>query len=73
MFRLSYLNAFLMEVQRKASIVPNAVPHCAVRDTEFQGYIIPKVFEWMSIKIVLKRVIIFPISILNREASCLLT
>jgi cytochrome P450 len=41
-YSLPYLEAFLMEVQRKASILP-VLPHFAIRDIEFQGYHIPKV------------------------------
>jgi cytochrome P450 len=32
-----------MEVMRIASIIPLAVPHCAMKDTQLQGFTIPKV------------------------------
>jgi hypothetical protein len=32
-----------MEVMRMASIAPLAVPHCAMKETQLQGFTIPKV------------------------------
>ncbi|EFX62803.1 hypothetical protein DAPPUDRAFT_67675, partial [Daphnia pulex] len=40
--RLPYTEAVLMEVMRIASITPLAVPHCAMKDTQLQGFTIPK-------------------------------
>ena len=40
---LPYTNAVLMESMRMATIVPNALPHSASEDIEYNGYIIPKV------------------------------
>ena len=40
---LPYTNAVLMESMRLATIVPNALPHSAMEDIEYNGYIIPKV------------------------------
>eukprot|EP00093_Oithona_nana_P007338 07338.XXX_25634_23310_1 [CDS] Oithona nana genome sequencing. len=39
---LPYTNAVLMESMRMATIVPNALPHSASEDIEYNGYIIPK-------------------------------
>jgi len=39
---LPYTEAVLMEAQRLSSIAPFTVPHYALRDTEIQGYFIPK-------------------------------
>ncbi|KAK6963666.1 cytochrome P450 2U1, partial [Biomphalaria glabrata] len=39
---LKYLTAVIMEVQRKASIVPLSVPHICNKDTTLAGYTIPK-------------------------------
>lgn len=39
---LPYLSATLMEVQRMATALPLAVPHCAAADIEIKGYQIPK-------------------------------
>ena len=38
-----YLDATLLEVQRKISLTPMGVPHSAITDTEIEGYHIPKV------------------------------
>ena len=40
---MPYTNAVLMESMRMATIVPNALPHSALEDIEFNGYVIPKV------------------------------
>ncbi|KAH9510280.1 cytochrome P450 2 sub U member 1 [Bulinus truncatus] len=40
--KLKYLIAFIMEVQRKASIVPLSIPHVCNADTIVAGYTIPK-------------------------------
>ncbi|KAH9510281.1 cytochrome P450 2 sub U member 1 [Bulinus truncatus] len=40
--KMKYLTAFIMEVQRKASIVPLSVPHVCNTDTIVSGYTIPK-------------------------------
>ncbi|KAK0061232.1 cytochrome P450 2U1-like isoform X1 [Biomphalaria pfeifferi] len=39
---LKYLTAVIMEVQRKASIVPLSLPHLCNKDTTLAGYTIPK-------------------------------
>ena len=41
---LPYTEAVLMEVQRMGDIVPLSVAHQALKDTQIQGYFIPKVF-----------------------------
>jgi methyl farnesoate epoxidase/farnesoate epoxidase len=41
--RLPYTEAVLMEVMRMANIAPLTVPHCAMKDTQLQGFTIPKV------------------------------
>ena len=40
--KLKYLNAFIMETQRLASIVPLNVTHQCTADTTIHGYFIPK-------------------------------
>ncbi|KAH9490073.1 cytochrome P450 2 sub U member 1 [Bulinus truncatus] len=40
--RLNYLNAFIMETQRMASIVPFSLVHITSQDTSLAGYGIPK-------------------------------
>ena len=40
---LPYTEAVLMEAQRLSSIAPFTVPHTAMKDTQLQGYTIPKV------------------------------
>ena len=47
---LPYTNAVLMESMRMATIVPNALPHSAMEDIEFNGYTIPKVNNWPNFK-----------------------
>ncbi len=42
-FSLPYTEAVLMEAQRCSTIAPFTVPHLAMRDTQLQGYTIPKV------------------------------
>uniref|UniRef100_A0A8C5Q9A6 Cytochrome P450 n=1 Tax=Leptobrachium leishanense TaxID=445787 RepID=A0A8C5Q9A6_9ANUR len=39
---MPYTNAVIHEIQRCGDIVPMALPHMAYRDTEIQGYFIPK-------------------------------
>ncbi|XP_059152551.1 cytochrome P450 2C15-like [Physella acuta] len=39
---LTYLNAFIMETQRMASLVPFSVPHLCNQDTVLAGFRIPK-------------------------------
>ncbi|KAM4722835.1 uncharacterized protein WCC33_009006 [Rhinophrynus dorsalis] len=39
---MPYTNAVIHEVQRCGDIVPLALPHMSYRDTEIQGYFIPK-------------------------------
>jgi len=39
---LPYTEAVLMEAQRLSSIAPFTVPHTAMKDTQLQGYTIPK-------------------------------
>ncbi|XP_069510660.1 cytochrome P450 2B15-like isoform X2 [Ambystoma mexicanum] len=40
--QMPYTEAFLSEVQRFGSIIPNGLPHEALHDIKFKGYIIPK-------------------------------
>ncbi|XP_059152547.1 cytochrome P450 2U1-like [Physella acuta] len=40
--KLKYLNAFIMETQRMASLVPFSVPHMCSKDTILMGFNIPK-------------------------------
>ena len=48
-YRLVYLDATLLEVQRKISLAPMGVPHSAINDTELAGYYIPKVRKYVII------------------------
>ena len=45
---LPYTEAVLMEAQRCSTIAPFVVPHYAVKDTNLQGYTIPKVRKYVS-------------------------
>ena len=40
---LPYMEAFLMEVQRHATIAPTSPPRVAVKETQILGHTIPKV------------------------------
>lgn len=40
---LTYTEAVLMEAQRLSNVAPLGVPHTAMKDTQLQGYFIPKV------------------------------
>jgi cytochrome P450 len=44
--RLPYTEAVLMEVMRIATIAPAGVPHCAMKETQLQGFTIPKVSDY---------------------------
>ena len=46
---MPYTEAFIMETQRLASLVPFALPHDAVEDVEVAGYRCPKVICYFSI------------------------
>ncbi len=39
---LPYTEAVLMEAQRMSTIAPFTVPHYALKETQLQGYTIPK-------------------------------
>jgi len=39
---MHYTQAFLLEAMRFASLVPNSVFQCSVKDFEYKGYKIPK-------------------------------
>lgn len=40
---LSYTEATVREIMRFETLVPSGLPHRALEDTEFEGYVIPKV------------------------------
>ncbi|KAH0631502.1 hypothetical protein JD844_005846 [Phrynosoma platyrhinos] len=42
--RMPYTDAVIHEVQRYSDLIPMDLPHMVIRDTEFRGYMIPKVF-----------------------------
>lgn len=42
-YRLNYLEAVLMEVQRHSNVAPLAIAHRTIRKTSLQEYTIPKV------------------------------
>ena len=37
-----YVEAFIMEVQRRANVFPGGAPHRAVQDVDIEGYFVPK-------------------------------
>jgi cytochrome P450 len=40
---MPYTEAVLMEIMRISNVTPLTVPHCAMNDTQLQGFTIPKV------------------------------
>lgn len=40
---MPYMDAVVHEIQRFIDLVPSNLPHEAMQDTVFQGYVIPKV------------------------------
>lgn len=42
---LPYTDAVLHEIQRSMDLTPISVPHKMMCDTEYNGYVIPKVFD----------------------------
>lgn len=47
---LPFTDAVLHEIQRLLDIVPMSLPHYAIKDISFRGYIIPKVVRFHRIK-----------------------
>ena len=50
---MPYTEAVLMEIMRMSNVTPLTVPHCAMNDTQLQGFTIPKV-KILKISISLK-------------------
>lgn len=46
---LSYTEATVREIMRFETLVPSGLPHRALEDTEFEGYVIPKVTNTNSL------------------------
>jgi cytochrome P450 len=53
---LPYTEAALMEAQRLSNITPLAVAHKALRDTQLQGYSIPRVHNKLGFIFINQRV-----------------
>jgi hypothetical protein len=70
---MPYTEAVLMEIMRISNVTPLTVPHCAMNDTQLQGFTIPKVkiiFEFLY-KISLEKLIYLFLKIWYFRELCL--
>ena len=45
LYSLPFTEAFIAEVMRMSSVAPLGAPHLAMKETQLQGFTIPKVLQ----------------------------